>query len=236
MVSPPYGALSKVICERLLADDFLDVMLSAPVLEEFICCVESDPMSRHTDVVTHGHLQTLRLIDDSFTHFLRLVRLPALRKLHLAVFINDEDENRDVLSFLAHSSTSLRHFSTGMHMTTLSVEWFSDAMPYLTDIDISYPPQAFLHDFFKRLDRAQEQRFLPRLENLAFRSCAVDVYPSMSQALSSRCTADEEFSKLVSFRLNWRITPSGPDKPMITALQAFVEGGLAIFVGREGFP
>jgi len=115
----------------------------------------------------------------------------------------------------------------------LSIEWFSTAMPFLTDIDIWEPGEEFLRDLFAKLDRTRHAGFLAHLQSLAFRGWNIDVDASVLPALSSRCTTSEESSKLESFRVIWWTDDHRPpDESIITALQALVERGMAIFVGH----
>ncbi|KAJ7461978.1 hypothetical protein FB451DRAFT_1404472 [Mycena latifolia] len=97
------AALSKMTCESPMAvDDFLNLLELAPALTEFTCSVEPDRILYHTAVLTHTHLQTLRLTNYSSTHFLPFVRLPALQDLHLHIEV--EMDSNSFLSFLTHSS------------------------------------------------------------------------------------------------------------------------------------
>jgi hypothetical protein len=176
--------LSVVACGRLSPDDFFDVVLGAPSLENFTGCVEHRAITRNTGVTTHPRLHSLRLSYASSLSFLRLLRLPALQNIHLGTNVVPA-ECPDFLSFLAHSSASLRRFSTSVFMLPMTTEWFSIYMPHLTDIEIHNPHWVFLGDFFRKLNRAQDKVFLPHLQNLAFRDCILDVDAPLLEALLS---------------------------------------------------
>ncbi|KAJ7350833.1 hypothetical protein DFH08DRAFT_862478 [Mycena albidolilacea] len=167
---------------------------------------------------------------------LPLLRLPALQNIHIDTNIIP-DECPDMLSFLGHSSASLRRFSTGVHISSMATEWFSTYMPYLTDIELTLyrgSSRAFLLDFARKLDRAQDKEFLPYLQNLAFRGCILDVDAPLLQVLASRCTADEGTSILRSFRLwPWELPDEVFDESQTTALRALVERGMKISVGED---
>ncbi|KAJ7752700.1 hypothetical protein B0H14DRAFT_2980166 [Mycena olivaceomarginata] len=171
-------------------------------------------MVRHTDIVTHGCLQSLCLSDNCFVYSLRLLRLPALQNIHIDTSIIP-DEYPDFLWFLGHSSASLRRFSTGLTLYRGT-------------------SRAFLLDFARKLDRTQDKEFLPYLQNLAFRGCILDVDAPLLQALASRCTADEGTSILRSFRLwPWESPDELFDESQTTALRALVERGMKISVGED---
>jgi hypothetical protein len=232
----PYDELSTLTCENLSPDDFFDLLLWAPSLKNFTGSVEDEAVVRHTNIVTHGCLQSLRLSDGCYMYSLPLLRLPALQNIHIDTNIIP-DECPDLLSFLGHSSASLRRFSTGVYISSMATEWFSTYMPYLTDIELTLyrgSSRAFLLDFARKLDRAQDKEFLPYLQNLAFRGCILDVDASLLQALASRCTADEGTSILRSFRLwPWESPDELFDESLTTALRALVERGMKISVEED---
>jgi hypothetical protein len=224
----PYGGLSTVTCDSLSPDDFFDLLLCNPSLEKFTGCVRDEEIVR-LDVVTHGRLQTLHLSDGCYMYFLRLVRLPAIQNIHIETSIVT-DECPDIISFLARSSASLRRFSTSVYIP-LATDWFSTPMPYLTDIELWGPNPDFLLDFFQKLDRAQDQGFLPHLQNLALRGCILDVVNApLLQALTSRCIGDEESSILRSFRVGGLLSD---DESQTAALRTLVEKGMSIFIGAD---
>ncbi|KAJ7350831.1 hypothetical protein DFH08DRAFT_117650 [Mycena albidolilacea] len=227
--------LSVVACEGPLSpDEFFDVVLGAPSLENFTGCVrEGEGAIARLDAVTHGRLQTLHLSYGSYLSFLRLLRLPALQNIHLATPF-EADECPVLLSFLTRSSASLRRFSTSIHDIPLATDWFSTSMPYLTDIVLYNPRRVFLGDFFRKLDRAQDKEFLPHLQNLAFRDCIVDVDAPLLEALSSRCMADEGSFILRSFQV-WppNVVDNLLDESQTTALRTLVERGMKIYVGKD---
>ncbi|KAF7335264.1 hypothetical protein MSAN_02337100 [Mycena sanguinolenta] len=162
MFSLPYGASSTLGCDSLRSEVFFDPLMGADLLEEFTCSVGPNDNNHPvllTTLVTHKHLQILRLVNHSCTHFIHLLRLPFLQDLLLH---NDIDS---VKWFLAYSS-SLRRFSTGVEIPALSIDWFS-AIPDLADITISYSPSSFFLDLFSRLNRTQDPGLLPHLQSLA---------------------------------------------------------------------
>jgi hypothetical protein len=222
-----YEGLSTVTCESLSPDDFFDLLLCTPSLENFTGCVGDEEIVR-LDAVTHGRLQTLHLSNGSYLYFLRLLHLPAIQNIHLATTIVT-DECPDFLSFLARSSASLRHFSTSTY-NTLDTDWFFTYMPYLTDIDLFGTSEEFLLDFIQKLDRAQDKLFLPQLQNLALWDCTVNA--PLLQALTSRCIGDEEFSILRSFRVD-ALPLYNDDESRTTALRTLVEKGMTVFVGAD---
>jgi hypothetical protein len=104
-------------------------------------------------------------------------------------------------------------------------------MPYLTDIELWGPNPDFLLDFFQKLDRAQDQGFLPHLQNLALRGCILDVVNApLLQALTSRCIGDEESSILRSFRVGGLLSD---DESQTAALRTLVEKGMSVFIGAD---
>jgi hypothetical protein len=223
-----YEGLSTLTCASLSPDRLFDVLLCAPSLEDFTGCVREEAVVRHIDVVTHQHLQSLHLSRGSSVHFLRLLRLPTLQSIYLATEITPA-RSHDLLPFLVQSSASLRRFSTRIYTPSMTTDWFSTCMPFLTEVDLSDPSPAFLRGFFQKLDRAQYRGFLPHLQSLTFRDCALDVdAPLLFQALSSRCIADEESSILRSFRVDITLSV---DESQTAALAALVERGMSILVG-----
>ncbi|KAJ7350826.1 hypothetical protein DFH08DRAFT_117614 [Mycena albidolilacea] len=227
----PYGGLSTVTCESLSPDDLFDLLLCAPSLEDFTGCVRDEEIAR-LGTITHGRLQTLRFSDGCYLYFLRLLHLPALQNIHLATTIVT-DECPDFFSFLARSSASLRRFSTSA-FNTLDTDQFFTYMPYLTDIELFGPPKEFLLDFIQKLDRAQDKLFLPQLQNLALWDYTLDVVNApLLQALTSRCTGDEESSILRSFRVDALPSYDDDDESQTTALRTLVEKGMTVFVGAD---
>ncbi|KAJ7265420.1 hypothetical protein B0H12DRAFT_1321230 [Mycena haematopus] len=229
MFSVPYGTLTTLTCDGLDSYDFFDVLESADRLEEFSCSVHVINLFVPPVPVTHNHLQTLRLTNFSSVHFIHFLRLPSLQDLSL--HITPTGNNRDIVSFLAHSA-SLRRFSTGSQIRELSVEWFS-AMPGLTDIEVSDPSSSLLLEFFLRMGRTQHEDFLSHLRSLAFLrcrpSCVFD--ESMVHVLASRCSVDEKSARLESFRLIWRHGYTELEEPMILAFRGLVERRMNIHVG-----
>jgi hypothetical protein len=230
----PYGGLSVLTCDRLTGDDFLDLVKGAPCLEHLTGYVQHGKVVSHTEAITHNHLQTLRLINDSSPCILGLLRLPALQTLHFSLFygfVDEGDADPDFLSFLAHSSASLRTFSIDK---TPPMEWFSIAMPGLTNIEISSPDLAFALDFFSKLDRTQDKGFLPHLRFLTFKENGFPMDASILRALSSRCAVDERGSKLQSFRQVW---PCGWSlsigESTSVALRELRKQGMKIHVGHS---
>ncbi|KAJ7752703.1 hypothetical protein B0H14DRAFT_2980175 [Mycena olivaceomarginata] len=220
--SHAYKGLSTLTCQSLPSDDILDVMLCAPSLENFEVVVEDNVVIRHTDVVTHGHLQSLAVLNNTSIHFLRFLRLPALRELYLEARL-DNDESGDFRGFLTRSSGSLRQFTACIPMLAMGTEWFSTCMPHLTDIELQEPPDEFLLDLSKT--------FLPHLRSLILRDCVLDM-PLLFQALSSRCMAEEGFPILASFRVwpKFSLEESHLESHLTNVLRALIERGMSIYV------
>ncbi|KAJ6532265.1 hypothetical protein DFH09DRAFT_1182549 [Mycena vulgaris] len=203
MFSPSRTALTELTCERLSGDEFLDSLELAPSLTQFICSVVPKALKSHKKIITHNHLQTLRLVTTSSVHFLPLVRAPALQDLHLHIDDRNADED-SLLPFLTSASTSLRTFSTGGSIKALKVGWFS-AMSGLTEIIFCTPSQAFLPHFVDRLVRPRNPTFLPQLQFLEIADCEFRV-DALIPALTSRLTAGDGAARLQTF--HWT-TPQG---------------------------
>ncbi|KAF8182104.1 hypothetical protein K438DRAFT_2020913 [Mycena galopus ATCC 62051] len=234
MFSFPYAALSTLTCQSLSGDDFFDLLKSATLLEKFTCSVEDpDDLVSNSELLTHSHLRTLRFAERSSAHVFRHLRLPALEDLHLSLHIvTTADENRDILSFLAYS-TSLRRFSNGSEISALSIEWFT-VMPGLTDIQVSEPTSVFLLGFFSKLDRGQHNGFLPCLRCLAFLECVRFPLDSpVLGALASRCSADEKGCRLESFRYVCGNGYAWLEETTAIAFRELVNRGMKVHVGLE---
>ncbi|KAJ7045096.1 hypothetical protein C8F04DRAFT_1343637 [Mycena alexandri] len=207
----PCKDVSHLTCQApLVQDAFLNFLQESPSVKEFKGFVRAGIRGhlRRIEVMTHDHLETLCLAPNSSTNYFP--------------------------SFLA--STSLRRFHTQHQMASLSIEWFTAAMPGLVDIELCNPTLLFFREFFGMLDRSQESGFLPHLKALTFRHCAFELDASMLQALSSRYTptADNDTADLEFFQQIW---PEGweaifiMDDPTIAACRELVEQGMAIHVG-----
>ncbi|KAJ7895664.1 hypothetical protein B0H14DRAFT_622270 [Mycena olivaceomarginata] len=93
--------LSVVACGRLSPDEFFDLVLGAPSLEDFTGCVEPRAITRNTGVTTHPRLHSLRLSYPSSLYFLRLLRLPTLQNIHLGTNVVPDECPR--FSFISRS-------------------------------------------------------------------------------------------------------------------------------------
>ncbi|KAJ7030003.1 hypothetical protein C8F04DRAFT_1114995 [Mycena alexandri] len=226
----PYSQLLKLTCQAT-GDECLALILGAPFLQELTFSAYGADTSSSTVTVTHHHLHTLRLVGESGADFLALLCLPSLETLHLASDIISFPDKRNVFQLLQHSP-SLRRFSTGYPITLLSVDWFSTAMPNLTEVELCGPSRPFFRDLCAMLDRAEHRYFLPHLRSLSLLNVRFGVRPAI-QALWSRCTPSEEGSALESFQLTW---PRGVNvdplsESIVIALTELVEQGMSIYVG-----
>ncbi|KAJ7167793.1 hypothetical protein C8R46DRAFT_1094149 [Mycena filopes] len=214
---PSYEALSKISCDSLTGDDFLSFVESAPCFTEFKGFVSQESLVIHSEILTQNRFHTLHLKPNSSLHFLRLLRLPALQNFHVSTDIDENvDNNRDFLSFLAHSCASLRCFSTTGKLAMLSADWFTTVMPNVTTLEV-----------------AQESR---GFSSLTFRDSESPVFmtPTMLSALSSRAIAGEDTSILGSFQQIW---PKGVyysfDDSTAAGYRALVKQGMSVHVGTE---
>ncbi|KAJ7670316.1 hypothetical protein B0H17DRAFT_1086017 [Mycena rosella] len=226
----PCWELSKATCESLPIDDFLNLLEFAPTLLDFTCSVEPDPAIFNTELITHDTLQTLRLADNSSTHFLPLLRLPALQNLHLHIKDDMDDDAFQV--FLTHSAASLGTFSASVPIRTIALGWFS-IMSKLTDIQLVVSDETLLSGFLSSLASTNDSTFLPRLQSLTvvkrdFEFCA------LVNVFTARCTARDGVAQLQSF---WGIYPGGVRMSMAAStratLQGFINGGMQIHIGTE---
>ncbi|KAJ7045074.1 hypothetical protein C8F04DRAFT_1067615 [Mycena alexandri] len=229
----PRSEVSKMTCNLLTTKQCLDLLEAHPSLEELSASVCDD--NSHPELITHSHLETLRLFSSSSYSSLRVLRLPALQNLRVSLDLRSDDGDY-FPAFLA--STSLRRFHTDNRITSLSAEWFATAMPGLVDIDLYDPEPLFLRDFFARLDRAKDSGFLPHLRTIVLRECFFELDASVLGALSSRCTAgDENLAVLDSFQQIWpkKLNTFPWDTAMLTACRELVERGMGIHVGSTGW-
>ncbi|KAJ7157217.1 hypothetical protein C8R46DRAFT_1113816 [Mycena filopes] len=156
-------ALSKVTCERsITAEELLNLLRDAPFLQQLSCDISDHVSSRTWETTPHDCLETL---DSNLHPVLKCLRLPALQTLHLS---DGQEATAGYFPAFISSSTHLRHFSA-TSIRPMSVAWFATAMPGLESIDLCDPPQPFLSQFFARLDRTKDSRFLPHLRALVFR-------------------------------------------------------------------
>ncbi|KAJ7461955.1 hypothetical protein FB451DRAFT_1371012 [Mycena latifolia] len=225
--------LSKMACQRSIGvEELLNLLALAPSLMDLTCSIvhlQDDPSPQHMAVVTHNHLHTLRLSTYASAYFLSLVRPSALKNLHLDIACESDWVDDGILTFLTHSSTSLRAFSTGLR-TPVTVECFSD-MSGLTNVELCDPEPEFLSDFFSRLELTG---FLPCLQSLAFQNIRQIDVGELTQMLSSRCDARDGVAKLQSFR--WIMLNGQPislDESSVATLRGLVASGMEIYIGHE---
>jgi hypothetical protein len=228
MFPSPRISLSQSTCVTLSGDEFFGFLDSAPFLKDFTCSVGRDSVLHYPDGTTHNCLQSLTLIMQSSTHFLPLIRLPVLKTLHIAsveIAINDAD----FIPFLSCSAASLRTFSTGIIIPVLSVSWFS-IMSGLTDISLCKPERHFLSEFLSRLNRTEDEGFLPRLQTLTFLGGdVVSVLDNLVQALSSRSTsAHDGVDELQSFRWNCPAQFLNLEPSMLDSLRGLAARGMRV--------
>ncbi|KAJ6587792.1 hypothetical protein B0H10DRAFT_2093411 [Mycena sp. CBHHK59/15] len=201
MFSLPWGQLTTFTCESLPGEEILDLLYSAHSLIE--CTVSVDPyiVVFHTKTIQNLRLQSLTLLDGSRMDFLRFLKLPVLRNLHL-IDIEDIDNNH-LLSFLSRSGASLQRFSCMSGGELISVQWFC-TMAGLVDVELRAPGWTFLTNFFRMLDRTQNKDFLPNLGKLTLLDCENSGDEDLMKALSSRCSLGPDgLTKLESFKLIW---------------------------------
>ncbi|KAJ7181612.1 hypothetical protein C8R43DRAFT_969646 [Mycena crocata] len=237
MLSLPYAQLSTLTCEMLTGDEFMALIRDTPLLTEFTCSVSPDTLSEHTQLATHGHIQTLRLIHDCSTCIFQFICFPSLQNLHLVDTEYNAVPEQEFLPFLTASAASLRRFSTGMSMRGISADWFT-AIPGLTSLELFAPRSEFLVAFFTRLDRGQDRGFLPHLQYLTFTNFNGTFFDAdiAIPALSSRCApygpscslADDGAAALLEFRATSSHGAWFGEKIMIPHLQ-----GLKIHVGHD---
>ncbi|KAJ7461952.1 hypothetical protein FB451DRAFT_1267343 [Mycena latifolia] len=226
--------LSKMACQRSIGiEELLNLLALAPSLMDLTCWVDhlqDDPSPQHMAALTHNHLHTLRLSTYASAYFLSLVRLSALKNLHLDIAYGRVDDG--ILAFLTHSSTSLRAFSTGMQ-TPVALECFS-AMSGLTNVELCDPEPEFLSDFLSRLDLTKHAGFLPCLQSLALLDILQFDLGELTQMLSSRCDARDGVAKLQSFRGIWlNAQPISLEESSIATLRGLVASGMEIYIGHE---
>ncbi|KAJ7157193.1 hypothetical protein C8R46DRAFT_1113741 [Mycena filopes] len=232
---PRGSKVSKMTCHLLSPDDFLALLQEGQHLKELSCYIYH--YTSRAEVVTHDHLETLHIHSANSTGFLRLLRLPALRSLHLSSHL---ESSADYLAFL--SSTSLQTFRADKAIISLSIKWFTAAMPSLVHIELCAPGNPFVRDFFEMLDSTSgsvSATFLPYLRTLVFRKCRFQLNASMLRALSSRSTVNKDSAILESFQQIWpeksdsRTTESDPpiDNSTLDLCRELVRRGMNIYIG-----
>ncbi|KAJ6555365.1 hypothetical protein DFH09DRAFT_1365732 [Mycena vulgaris] len=202
--------------------------------------VALDSESTITVPVFHHKLQIFRLIchneeESSQADILDLIRLPALRSLHLGDIKALDVDDHIFLQFLSHSSTSLRQFSfcgnEAAQLGTHSESWFF-AMSKLTDVEFINPQRHFMDSFIFLLNRYAVKTFLTRLQNLRLSGYSFPIDAKLVQALSSICTAAHGVVNLRSFRLIWTDTDSWKLDDAVTApLERHMARGINIYMG-----
>ncbi|KAJ7784149.1 hypothetical protein B0H16DRAFT_1491473 [Mycena metata] len=137
MFSLPYKRLSKVTCDALSGDEFLDLIQGATFLQELTCSVNRKAINFSGVPITHNHLRTLSLIYNSSTGIVRFLCLPTLETLHLSLDIPDSPSNLTFLAFLAHSSGSFfQYFFAALDRTEHSS--FLPRLRALSFVDTSF--------------------------------------------------------------------------------------------------
>ncbi|KAJ7757562.1 hypothetical protein B0H16DRAFT_1537075 [Mycena metata] len=226
-IIPP--SVKKVTCATMSVNGCIDLLQRGPFLEELSCNLYRVSTS-HTKVITHNHLETLRL-SGRLSGFIRLFQLPALHNLYLSPGSELEGNFDHFPSFLA--STSVRLFHAAQEISSLAVEWFATSMPGLVDLELCNPQLQFFSRFLR------DPRFLPHLRTLAFQECDFELDAAMLQALSTRCVADESTAVIESFRQIWpanahfksKSSPPCLDDSILAACRELVERRMTIHVG-----
>ncbi|KAJ7461975.1 hypothetical protein FB451DRAFT_476274 [Mycena latifolia] len=228
MLCVPWRQLAKLTCRSLNGNEFLNLIRDAPFLIEFEGSIDYVHLNL-AQVITHEHLQSLRLMRNSSSYVIRSLRLPSLQNLHLSVYDYLGDDE-----FLSYSSGSLRRFSTAEEVLAPPIAWFF-TMSHLEAIEVWAPPHHFISAFFSTLDRTQDSSFLPHLQSVTFLGCPFKVNTSLLQALSSRSSVShgDEIAKLHTFRMIW---PSGylgsvGESSVVAALRGLAERGMKIHIG-----
>ncbi|KAJ6538516.1 hypothetical protein DFH09DRAFT_1177106 [Mycena vulgaris] len=232
----PWRQLTRFTCEYLNGDEVLNLLCQAKSLVECACSVQYGHRILHNEVVAHGCLRSLRLVNPSATDFLQFLRLPVLQHLHLSLDVIDEEAtdpsmDSDADSNDDHFPLSFTGVTESSGAAAASVGWLS-LVPGLTTLEVSRPNAMFLRDFIPKLDRtsAKNKLFLPHLRTLAFLDCSTAVTVPLIQALSSRSTEHTATTRLESFRQTSRISIS-LQGPVVGALRGLVTNGMKVHVG-----
>ncbi|KAJ7603465.1 hypothetical protein DFH06DRAFT_1350155 [Mycena polygramma] len=236
MLMLPWGQLTTFTGDSFSVAECLFVLRASPRLTcTFLYLPPGAPGGRN---LTHSSLEDFS-ISNSAADILGYIELPALRDLHLTkLTLIDTHALRRLFAGCAPSVHRLHYAPTYLYRDSV----FIDAMPHLTNLDLSSVSTQFTHAFVRSLNRLHEPTFLPGLRTLRieceWREIGMEVGAEVVAALTSRSTDNDDVGfgtqvcavKLRSFRLIWA-EEGWLDALHMSAMLELIQGGMDINIG-----